>query len=161
MTLFSFLKKIWKGRYYLCSCIDKALSDGNPNINDGMYSHTEGCYTAAYGDNAHAEGYNTNAYGLYSHAEGHFTTANGEASHAEGYGTTADGKYSHAEGKKPLHMASHHIVKGFTRSLKVISRMQRTTGRRQRGTIPMRKAMGLWPMESFLIQKEISQNLMA
>ena len=64
----------------------------------GNYSHAEGSYTTASGDDSHAEGYYTTASGHYSHAEGFRTTASGSYSHAEGQITTALGVNSHAEG---------------------------------------------------------------
>ena len=64
----------------------------------GLYSHAEGCLTAAIGECSHAEGLNTIASGNYSHAEGSGAKAIDECSHAEGLGTIASGFCSHAEG---------------------------------------------------------------
>ncbi len=65
---------------------------------NGLYSHSEGRYTTALGNESHAEGSYTTAAGEYSHSEGLSTVALGISSRAEGGATTAFGDYSHSEG---------------------------------------------------------------
>jgi len=63
------------------------------------YSHSEGSFTVAIGNNSHSEGRKTAALGNHSHAEGVITQAAGTASHAEGSETQANHDNSHAEGE--------------------------------------------------------------
>ena len=70
------------------------------SVTSGLYSHTEGRYTRAYGNYSHAEGYYTFANGTFSHAEGYNCTSQYSYAHSEGYQTNSIGSYGHAEGYK-------------------------------------------------------------
>lgn len=68
----------------------------------GAFSHSEGSYTWAIGENSHAEGVSTLATGDHAHAEGSGSQASGYSSHAEGNDTIASGSYSHSEGSRTI-----------------------------------------------------------
>lgn len=85
---------------------------------NGLYSHSEGRYTTALGNESHAEGSYTTAAGEYSHSEGLSTVALGISSRAEGGATTAFGDYSHSEGIGSIAFGStSHAEGGATRAV--------------------------------------------
>lgn len=74
-------------------------SEGVDTKSLGTASHSEGRESISYGDNSHSEGFRTKSFGSYSHSEGGDTISFGNFSHSEGDTAWSIGSGSHAEGR--------------------------------------------------------------